>query len=129
MVALLDSTVLIDYLRGRPAVARVRGLWERGEAPCTTAINVEEIVRGLRPAEEGAAAALFDALEILPIGIGAGRRAGRWRREFGARGITLWQADCLIAAAAVEAGAILVTGNPRDFPMSELTVENWPVGE
>ena len=129
MVALLDSTVLIDYLRGRPVVGRVQELWERGEAPCTTAINVEEIVRGLRPAEESAAQALFEGLEILSIGADEGRRAGRWRREFSARGITLWQADCLIAAAAANRGAILVTGNPTDFPMPDVTVEHWPVGD
>lgn len=129
MVALLDSTVLIDYLRGRPAVDRVRALWERGEAPCTTSINVEEIVRGLRPKEESAAEALFAGLAVLSIGADEGRRAGRWRRQFAARGVTLWQADCLIAAAAANAGAILVTGNPGDFPMAELTVEHWPVGE
>lgn len=129
MSALLDSTVLIDYLRGRPAVHRVRALWGRGEAPCTTAINVEEIVRGLRPAEEAAADQLFAGLEILTIGAEEGRRAGRWRREFAGQGVTLWQADCLIAAAAMNTGAILVTGNPKDFPMAELTVEHWPVGE
>lgn len=41
----------------------------------------------------------------------------------------LSQADCLIAAAAVGVGARLVTGDPKDFPMRELDVEVWPVGE
>jgi len=45
-----------------------------------------------------------------------------------ARGVTLAQADCLIAAAAVGVGARLATGNRKDFPMPELSVEHWPVG-
>lgn len=125
---LLDSTVLIDYLRGRAAVARVDGLLSRGEYFATTGINVEEITRGLRAGEESAVGKLLDGLRVVPIGRGEGSRAGHWRREFAAKGVTLGQADCLIAAAAVSIGAPLATGNPRDFPMPDLTVEHWPVG-
>ena len=45
------------------------------------------------------------------------------------RGVTLWQADCLIAATALVSGASLATGSPKDFPMSEVDVTYWPVGE
>ncbi len=54
--------------------------------------------------------------------------AGNWRRDFASRGVTLSQSDCLIAAAAVSAGASLATGNPKDFPMPGLEVEHWPTG-
>lgn len=128
MLRLLDSTVLIDYLRGRPAVHHLRALRAAGDVPCTTAINVEEIVRGLRAEEVGAARELFAGLDVLAIGAGEGWQAGRWRQEFASRGVTLWQADCLVAAAALRAGAALVTGNPKDFPMPELTVQVWPAG-
>jgi predicted nucleic acid-binding protein len=40
----------------------------------------------------------------------------------------LSQADCLVAAAAIGIGARLATGNRKDFPMRELTVEEWPAG-
>lgn len=128
MFVLLDTTVLIDYLRGRPAVERVRGLRARGDRPCTTAINVEELVRGLHEREVESAARLLQGLTILPLRLSEGWRAGHWRREHGAHGVTLGQADCLIAAAAVEVSAVLATGNPKDFPMTELQVEHWPVG-
>lgn len=129
MLRLLDSTVLIDFLRGRPAVQRVRLLRTVGDVPGTTAINVEEIVRGLRPAEHEAARHLFDGLAIISIGEAEAWQAGQWRRESAARGVTLWQADCLIAAAAVRRQAVLTTGNPKDFPMEGVTIEHWPVGE
>jgi predicted nucleic acid-binding protein len=43
--------------------------------------------------------------------------------------MTLGQGDCLIAAAAMGIDARLATGNPKHFPMPELAVEHWPVGE
>lgn len=125
---LLDSTVLIDYLRGRPAVQRVRALHEAGETVVTSAINAEEIVRGLREPEQEAARALFAGLAVLPVTERDAWRAGTWRREHAARGRALWPADCLIAAAALHAGARLATGNPKDFPMLPGQVEHWPVG-
>ena len=127
MLAILDSTVLIDFLRGRPAVRRVRALRDQGDVPATTSINVEEIVRGLRQPEQGALDALVTGLVVLSIDEAVARLAGRWRREFAALGTTLWQGDCLIAAAAQVSGARLCTGNPQDFPM--LDVDHWPVGE
>jgi predicted nucleic acid-binding protein len=94
----------------------------------TTAINVEEVVRGLRPAEQEVVDLLLTGLLIVPIRRQEAERAGRWRRDFAARGITLHQADCLIAAAAHTAGGRLATANVKDFPMPELTVEEWVVG-
>jgi predicted nucleic acid-binding protein len=124
----LDTTILIDILRGRPVVERLRLLRTRSDVVATSAINVEEVVRGLRQAEQGAAKNLFDGLLIVPIDRAISERAGAWRRDFAQQGMTLSQADSLIAAAAVSAGGRLATGNPRHFPMPELTVEEWPVG-
>lgn len=125
---LLDTTVLIDALRGREAAERLRELRSDGLPPYICAINVEEVWRGTKAGEEEAVGRLLTALRIAPLGRAEGERAGRWRARFAAEGVTLSQPDCLIAAAAVGVGARLATGNPRDFPMDELEVEDWPVG-
>ena len=123
---LLDSTVLIDALRGRPAAERVGALRRTGTEPWVCAISIEELWRGVRASEEAVLERLVRGLRVAPLGAAEGMRAGRWRREFASRGITLHQADCLIAAAAVTIGAALATANVGDFPMTELAVENWP---
>jgi predicted nucleic acid-binding protein len=125
---LLDSTVLIDVLRGRPVADRLLGLRATGTVPYICAVNAEEVERGLRPNEKSRAAALLAACRVAPLGVVEGALAGHWRREFAARGITLGQGDCLIAAAALGMHATIATGNPKDFPMDGVTVEHWPVG-
>lgn len=121
----LDTTILIDALRGTPTAGRVRSLRRAGVEPWSTVISVEEIWRGLRPGEEPVAATLFRGLRLAPLGVAEGARAGAWRREYARRGTTLHQADCLIAAAALGIGAGLATANVDDFPMEELSVELW----
>lgn len=128
MRVLLDSTVLIDYLRDRPVADRVDALASSDDNPCTTAVNIEEVVRGLRADEMTRAGYLFMGLEILPLGRDEAWRAGTWRRSYSRQGLTLVQVDCLVAAAAFVSGARIATGNPRDFPMTEIEVEHWPVG-
>lgn len=126
---LLDTTVLIDLLRGRPeTIGRLRALRQAGDQPYVCAINVEEIVRGLREPEIDAARSLFAGLRIVALAVDEGWQAGTWRRTFAAEGRTLTQADCLIASAALSIGGRLATGDPRDFPMPGLAVEHWPVG-
>ena len=129
MRLLLDTTVLIDVLRGRPAAERVRALRDTGQAPWICAINAEEVLRGARIAEEALVTRFLSGMRLARLDLSEGERAGRWRREYAEQGITLSQADCLIAAAAVSVGARLATGNPKHFPMPELEVEHWPVGE
>lgn len=126
---MLDTTVLIDLLRGRAeAVRLMRALHAAGDTPYVCAINVEETVRGLRADEEKSARMLMEGLRLVLLGAPEGWQAGEWRRTFAARGRTLSQAECLIAAAALSVGARLVTGNPRDFPMDGMVVEHWPAG-
>lgn len=125
---LLDTTVLIDVLRGRPVLDRLRLLRSRADVAATSPVNVEEIIRGLRPEEHASAQRLLDGLLVVPLDRTAGERAGAWRRDYARQGRTLSQADCLVAAAALAAGGRLVTGNPRHFPMPELNVEHWAVG-
>ena len=125
---LLDSTVLIDTLRGRPAAARVAGLRRLGTEPWVCAISIEEIWRGLRQIEEPVARRLFNGLRVAPLGAAEGIRAGAWRREFADRGVTLHQADCLIAAAAFGVGASIATANIGDFPLGEINIDHWPAG-
>ena len=125
---LLDTTVLIDALRGRPSGDRLRSLRDAGDEALVCAINVEEVVRGLRSGEEESTSSFLAGFRVVALGAREAWRAGDWRRSYAARGVTLGQADALVAAAAVAVGGRLATGNPRDFPMPELTVEHWPVG-
>lgn len=125
---LLDSTVLIDALRGYRAADWVRQMRRVGDEPWVCAISVEDIWRGALAEEEPTIRRLFRGLRCAPLGVAEGERAGRWRRELAATGVTVHQADCLIAAASVGIGGRLATGNPDDFPMSEVVVDHWPVG-
>lgn len=127
-IVLLDTTVLIDVLRGRPVVERLRKMRSSADVAATSPVNVEEITRGLRAPEQPAARRLLDGLLVVPLDRTAGERAGAWRRDYASQGLTLAQADCLIAAAALSVGGRLATGNPRHFPMPEISVEHWPVG-
>jgi predicted nucleic acid-binding protein len=129
LALLLDTTVLIDALRDRPAAQRMRELRDAAQVPCICAVNVDEVIRGTNSDEEALVIRFLKGLRLAPLGRAEGERAGRWRRDYARKGITLSQGDCLIAAATVSVGARLATGNPKHFPMPELDVEHWPVGE
>jgi len=127
---LLDTSVLIDYLRGRPqARERIARLKTSQDDAYVCAVNVEEVTRGIRVGEDDAVLALLDGLLVAPLGVPEGRLAGYWKRTLSRRGRTISQSDALVAAAAAGIEARLATGNPKDFPMHGLMVEHWPVGE
>ena len=127
---LLDTTVAIDVLKGRPRTTeRFLALESRGDVPHVCAVTVEEVSAWLRPNERERASEMFEGLPTAPLGMAEGRLAGSWRQRYRRSGRTLSQADALIAAAAVGIGASLATGNPKDFPIDGLEVEHWPAGE
>ena len=75
---LLDSTVLIDALHGRPAAARLAAWRRTGMEPWACVISVEEIWRGLRPGEEAVARRLFNGLRLAPLGATTARIQQRY---------------------------------------------------
>lgn len=68
---LIDTTILIDALRGRGAASRLRGLRRTGDLPFVCAINVEEVWRGAKPdEEEESIGRLLRGLRIAPLAAG-----------------------------------------------------------
>jgi predicted nucleic acid-binding protein len=127
---LLDTTVLIAHLRGDEAVTGLLlELLAGGNWLGTSCVNVAELERGVRPKERKAATALLERLRFVETGREAALRAGRYQASFEKRGRTLHTADALIAGTARAHGAILLTDNVRDFPMTDLRVEAPPGAE
>lgn len=120
---LLDSTVVIDRLRDAGAIRdHLRRAVHAGHHLATSAVTVAEITRGLRPGERRATDHVMRRLRFLPTTREAAWRAGTYQRQLGARGFTLRTPDALIAGTAQAHGAVLVTDNVRDFPMTDVKV-------
>jgi predicted nucleic acid-binding protein len=123
---LLDSTFVIDHLRGEPhAVDRFRRIFEEGDDPIVTEIVVCEVRAGLLAEAERYLDALLEPIEYVQPGIETAMTAGRWRADLRGRGWTLSLADSLIAAAAHTVGAAVLTRNVRDFALTPVTVERY----
>jgi predicted nucleic acid-binding protein len=115
LTVVLDSSVLIDVLRGSHAAGEfVAGL---GDPPSCSEVSRIEIVQGLRASERRPAARMFSLIAWVPVDQSVARRAGelgrRWRQSH--PGIDL--ADLAIAATAEALEAPLATRNLKHFPM------------
>jgi predicted nucleic acid-binding protein len=120
---LLDTTVLVDYVRERPAARHLLiALLAQGDDVATTCVSIAELERGIRARERKVAETLVERLSFLPTTREAAMRAGRYLAQFSARGVTLHLADALIAGTARAHGAVLVTHNVEDFPMRDIRI-------
>jgi len=119
---LLDTTVLIDFFRGRKeAVGLLSALVEEASlASCP--VTVAEIFSGVRPQEMPKVEELLDTLVYYPIEYETARKAGLFRKAYSERGISLSISDTLIACVAIENSLTLVTRNIKHFPMPELSI-------
>ena len=109
MKAVLDTNILVDYLRGMP---QAKEEIERYEEPHIGLISWIEILVGAQDAEEEQELRAFLREFVLQqITQGVAQRAIDLRRQYRMR-----LPDALIWATALELGHILVTRNSRDFP-------------
>lgn len=128
---LLDTNLIIRLRRQRPpaAVARFAEL-QPGEAVMSAVVYGElcyGIAKGPSPATARVVLArLVEAIPVVPLPMSAGDAYGRIRAELEAKGTIIGANDLWIAAHALAAGLVLVTGNGREFTRVEgLTVEDW----
>lgn len=126
MSLLVDSTFVIDHLRGDPeAVARWDKIFAEGERTYVTEVVVCEVRAGLRDDDERHLAAFLGPIEFIQPDPDTAMLAGRWRYAAHRRGRRLSLGDALIAAAAHSISAAVMTRNVRDFAMTPVRVEPY----
>jgi predicted nucleic acid-binding protein len=126
MKYLLDTTFLIDVLRGVPAaLERLDRLHQEGDDPLVTAITTTELWAGRVAGTEAAIEGIVRYLEFLHAGPSTARRAGEWRADARQAGKTLSTPDALIAATAFDVGAAILTRNVRDFAPTPIRIETY----
>ncbi len=111
----VDTDVLIDFLRGRdPAADLVEGLL-RDDAFLTTVITQFEMVQGANYPDERSRITPLFLHGQLPLTPASAARAGDLSRELRSQGATLATADLLQAGICLELGLPLATKNVRHF--------------
>ena len=110
-----DTDVLVDFLRGGGAAARVELEISTGSLR-TTAVAAFELWQGARSARaEQDVKTLLEALEILPLDARAAELAGGVRRLLLARGSDIGVADSLVAGICLRQDGTLLTRNREHF--------------
>ena len=113
----LDTDVLIDYLRGLPAAGRyVDGL---AEVPTCSEVTRAEVLRGLRSHERRVTERFLATIRWAAVDETTSRLAGELGRRFRHSHGSIGVADLVIAATATRLRIPLATLNVRDFPMFE----------
>ncbi len=117
MSALVDTSVLIDYLRGDERAAALLE-HERATGPLhASEITRLEILAGMRASEEEVTRSLLSALTWHTVDTDVAEDAGALGRRWLPSHRTIDGADLAIAATAIRLGVPLWTRNIRHFPM------------
>ena len=115
MSVLLDSDVIIDYLRGLPAAGRyVDGL---AATPACSEMTRVEVLRGVRSPERRGTERFLATIRWVVVDEGISGLAGELGRRFRRSHEALGVADLVVAATAQRLEVPLATLNVRHFPM------------
>ncbi|TXK17085.1 type II toxin-antitoxin system VapC family toxin [Homoserinibacter sp. GY 40078] len=117
MTVLVDTSIVIDVLRGSDAAALVLQEARRAGPLHASELTRLEVLAGMRSGEAVATRALLDVFTWHPFDATLAELAGELGRAWlpGNRGIDT--ADLAIAATAVALGVRLLTRNVKHFPM------------
>jgi len=115
---LLDTDILISYLRGYPdTIDLLKSLAQNGATFSISVITVVEIEAGIRAGEKAKTKELLDSMDSIILDAPMAHLAGSFLREYRRKGISLSLADVMIAATAINENLVLLTYNQRHYPM------------
>lgn len=114
---LLDTDVIIDYLRNRKEiVSKLQKLYQQGKLVHYSPLSKAEVYAGLRKGEEKNTAAFFNLFTSVPVTDDVGEQAGHYLMEY-SKSNGVHTVDALIAATAKLSGFALWTRNRKHYPM------------
>lgn len=116
---LIDTDVLVDYLRGHPKAAKFLDEIVINSKLYVSSITIAELYAGVREGKERPILEQFlQIFEVINIDNKIAQTGGLYRRDYGKKqGVGL--ADAIIAASADYCAAQLVTLNKKHYPMLE----------
>lgn len=117
MAVVVDTTVLVDHLGGRPEARAALAAPLRSRDAHASEVTRLEVLVGLRPGEETATRGLLAALVWHPVDAAVAERAGELGRAWVPSHGGIDAADLAIAATASLLEAELLTTNVKHFPM------------
>lgn len=117
MSAFVDTSILIDHLRGRQEAAEVLEGERATDALHASEMTRIEVLAGMRPGEEDRTRGLLATLHWHPVDADVAEAAGALGRRWLPSHNGIDGADLAIAATVVLLGARLLTLNVRHFPM------------
>ncbi len=117
MTVLVDTSVLIDYLRGQAGAVDLLEE-ERAAGPLhASEVTRVEVLAGMRRSEEDPTRSLLSTLVWHPLDARVAEEAGDLGRRWLPSHNAIDAADLAIAATAILTGGRLLTLNVRHFPM------------
>jgi predicted nucleic acid-binding protein len=117
MTALVDTSVLIDFLRGHSGAEEVLEREQAESQLHASEMTRLEVLAGMRPAEEVATRALLSTLIWHPVDADIAEGAGALGRTWLSSHRSIDGADLVIAATAIRVDGRLLTCNIKHFPM------------
>lgn len=117
MLTLIDSSLLIDALRGHERALAFLSSSARADHILSITPVRTEVVAGARDDEHQATLELLSLVDWMDVTVDiadvAGALCRRWRPSLSRVSVV----DFLLAAAAIQVGGAVATLNVRDFPM------------
>lgn len=117
MTLIVDTSILIDFLRGDSRASEAMRRWRSEGELHASEITRLEVLAGLRPSEQARTRATLSALVWHPVDEAIAEGAGALGRQWLASHNSIDAADLAIAATAIALDAELATRNVRHFPM------------
>jgi len=121
---LLDTTTIIDHLRGNKKVnSYLERIGQRGDIAGCCCINIAETYAGMRKKEKEKTDRFIESLYYFEVTKEVAKLAGELRQKYFKKGKTLATTDVIITAAAMTYNLTLITKNVKHYPFSELRIE------
>lgn len=117
MRAVVDTSILVDHLRGDGRATHLLSKLLRADTVMASVMTRVELLSGMRSHEKSSTLRLMNLFDWVPVDATIADRAGMMARQHRASHPGVDSADYVIAATVHELGARLHTRNVKHFPM------------